>query len=163
MKSIVFTGKDKFDVEKQIWDWRSAHPKVIIEKIYPEEMLPVEYKKPALGSKILAADTVSKKIDYEEKAIGFKEYLKSKWAECEQKEAAAKDGVVEDMSPACREYNDLLVAVHEWNEPTDHERPHLFQYLDRQKASKDLISIAKKIYDEYHVFVARRGIALLVD
>jgi len=34
---ITLTGKDKRDLDKQEWDWRSDNPRAIIRKVYPPQ------------------------------------------------------------------------------------------------------------------------------
>jgi hypothetical protein len=68
MKSETFKGKDKYDLDKQIWDWRSAHPNFVVKKTHPIEKLPVDLSKPVsqFAKKIPAADCVSIRLDYED-------------------------------------------------------------------------------------------------
>ncbi len=66
MESIFFEGKDDADVERQIWDWQSANRIRIIKK-HPLEKLPISAKKVDPGyPKIVAANAVSIRIDYED-------------------------------------------------------------------------------------------------
>jgi hypothetical protein len=67
MKSKTFTGKDKQDLDKQVWAWRSQSSKVAVKKTYPDEILPVVASKPAgKFAPKSSVDLVSRKIDYED-------------------------------------------------------------------------------------------------
>lgn len=46
MKSKTFTGKDKPDLDRQIWNWRSANSHMSVKKIHPMEDLPLRLHKP---------------------------------------------------------------------------------------------------------------------
>ena len=65
MKSKTFEGKDKFGLDQQEWAWKSANPKAIIEKTYPDEDLPVSVTKPTGTQKSPAPNLVRRRIDYE--------------------------------------------------------------------------------------------------
>lgn len=66
MPSKIFEGKDKFDLDKQMWDWKSANPKIKELKRYPIERLPWNVSKGAHGAKLSSPNVVSIRIDYEE-------------------------------------------------------------------------------------------------
>jgi hypothetical protein len=62
----VLAGKDKYDLDKQQWEWQSANPKVIIRKVYRDEDLPLKVVNRRFGEKLPpAADRVSRRIDYD--------------------------------------------------------------------------------------------------
>jgi hypothetical protein len=65
MKTIIFKGKDEFDLNQQKWKWQSENPKSRVTKTYPIERLIPEFKKPT-GKKLLASDSVSRRVDYED-------------------------------------------------------------------------------------------------
>jgi len=35
MESKSFSGKNQYDVDQQIWNWRSAHPHIKVVKTHP--------------------------------------------------------------------------------------------------------------------------------
>jgi hypothetical protein len=41
MKTTTFRGKDEVDIERQLWDWRTANPKAVISTKHPIERLPL--------------------------------------------------------------------------------------------------------------------------
>jgi hypothetical protein len=53
MKSHTFKGKNEDDLEKQLWDWRTANPKAIVKQKHPIERLPLNLAKPSPGEKML--------------------------------------------------------------------------------------------------------------
>jgi hypothetical protein len=66
MPTKTFEGIDRPDLDKQIWDWKSANPKVKESKRYPVEMLPLNMTKITPGAKIISQNLVSIRIDYED-------------------------------------------------------------------------------------------------
>jgi hypothetical protein len=60
VKSRTFTGKDKNDLDWQLWKWVSDNPDIRLKKV-----LPLEKVKPWFG-KIEARDTVSIRVYYED-------------------------------------------------------------------------------------------------
>jgi hypothetical protein len=66
MPSKTFEGKDDAGLEKQIWDWKLANPKIKESKRYPIERLPLNMTKITQGAKINSPNLVSIRIDYEE-------------------------------------------------------------------------------------------------
>jgi hypothetical protein len=42
MGSKTFTGKDKHDLDQQIWNWRSANPTISVVKTHPIENLQIK-------------------------------------------------------------------------------------------------------------------------
>jgi hypothetical protein len=62
----VFTGKDKYDLDKQLWDWRSLHPRARIETTHPDVRLPLEMQGRRPGGILIATDALSRQIDYRE-------------------------------------------------------------------------------------------------
>jgi hypothetical protein len=58
-----FIGKDKFDLDRQQWDWQSANPRAVVTKVHPDEMLPVGMSPVRHGAKISTPDTISKQIE----------------------------------------------------------------------------------------------------
>ncbi len=68
MKSKTFEGKDKFDLDQQVVAWRSANPKAVIKKTYPDENLPVHATKPTsmFAKKDPAPNLIRRRIDYED-------------------------------------------------------------------------------------------------
>jgi hypothetical protein len=65
MKTKTLTGKDKYDLDKQQWDWQSGS-KIVIGKQWPDERLPLTMSAPRFGAKIEARDQFSRRIDYED-------------------------------------------------------------------------------------------------
>lgn len=63
---VMLKGKDKYDLDKQQWEWRSAHPRAVIVKQWPDEALPLALVPLARFEKILAPDSVSRRIEYTE-------------------------------------------------------------------------------------------------
>ena len=63
VETIKLTGKDKFDLDKQQWDWRNATD-VFIVKQHPDELLPMVMSARPRFSKIEAVDRFSRRIDY---------------------------------------------------------------------------------------------------
>jgi hypothetical protein len=64
MKSMTFRGKDETDIERQLWDWRSANPKAVVTTKHPIEHLIPEMKPVSRFAKLQAVDLVSMRIDY---------------------------------------------------------------------------------------------------
>jgi hypothetical protein len=65
MKSITFTGKDKYDLDQKVGKWLSDNTAITVKKKHPIEILSLVMSKPHFG-KIEAQDTVSIRIDYED-------------------------------------------------------------------------------------------------
>jgi hypothetical protein len=65
MKSETFKGKNKRDLYKKIWEWKSAHPNAIVKETHTIENLPVDLSKPT-GKFAPLADLVSIRIGYED-------------------------------------------------------------------------------------------------
>ena len=68
MKSETFKGKDQFDLNKQIWDWKTGHPKAVIKKTHSVEKSRVDATpvKRTGVKKIPAPNLVSVRVDYED-------------------------------------------------------------------------------------------------
>ena len=67
MKSITLRGKDKKDLETQLWKWKSSNPKAVITKQHPIEHLVLDMKKPVgKYAKLEVQDSVSMRIYYNE-------------------------------------------------------------------------------------------------
>jgi hypothetical protein len=66
MKSRTFKGKYAADINKQVWDWRSADPTIKVKQEHPIERLAVDVRPARMGTKIEAPDLVSMRADYEE-------------------------------------------------------------------------------------------------
>ncbi len=64
MKTITFRGKDEVDIERQLWDWRTADPKAVVLTKHPIERLPLEMRPTTMGAKMQALDLVLMRIDY---------------------------------------------------------------------------------------------------
>ena len=65
LETTVLKGKDKQDLDKQEWDLRATG--VTIDRIWPDESIPLRLTTPKGGEKIMAQDTVSRRIDYYKK------------------------------------------------------------------------------------------------
>jgi hypothetical protein len=68
MKSETFKGKNKRDLYRNIWEWKSAHPNVVVKETHTIENLSVDLSK-STGkfAKIdPLADLVSIRIGYED-------------------------------------------------------------------------------------------------
>jgi hypothetical protein len=65
MKSETFNGKNKRDLYKKIWEWKSAHPNAVVKETHIIENLPVDFSKPR-GKFASLADLVSIRIGYED-------------------------------------------------------------------------------------------------
>ena len=65
MKTHTFIGKDEFDLEQLLWNWRSTNPRVVVTTKHPVERLERRMQSPKKYEKLLAADTVSMPIDYD--------------------------------------------------------------------------------------------------
>lgn len=66
MLSKRLIGKDQYDLDQQIWVWRSNNPNLRITRIHPTEDLDVIASAPLPLRKIDAKDRVAVVIDYEE-------------------------------------------------------------------------------------------------
>jgi hypothetical protein len=66
MKTLTITGKDEFDVEQKLWNWRSANPRAVVTTKHAVERLELRMQYPKKYEKILAPDTVSMRIDYDD-------------------------------------------------------------------------------------------------
>jgi hypothetical protein len=67
MKSETFKGKNKRDLYKKIWEWKSAHPNAVVKETHTIENLPVDFSKPTgKFAKMASADFVSIRIGYED-------------------------------------------------------------------------------------------------
>jgi hypothetical protein len=64
MKSMTLKGKDETDLERQLWDWRSANPKAVVTTKHPVEYPTPEMKPVSKGGALQGADLVSMRIDY---------------------------------------------------------------------------------------------------
>jgi hypothetical protein len=62
----TFTGKDSYDLDKQLWDWRSDNPLAVITKVHSDEALLLEMASVRYGEKILSPDLVSRRIEYQD-------------------------------------------------------------------------------------------------
>jgi hypothetical protein len=67
MESKTFTGKDQYDVDQQMWNWRSSNPNIKVVKAHPAEDLELRMRAPAPNHRPIASpqDRVSVKVDYE--------------------------------------------------------------------------------------------------
>ena len=66
MKSKIFIRKDKPDLDRQIWNWRSANMNISVKKIHPIKNVPLRMHKPLVRfDKIELQDRVWVKVDYE--------------------------------------------------------------------------------------------------
>ena len=66
MKSKTFTGKDKPDLDRQIWNWRSANAHINVKNIHPIKDIPIRLHRPNVRfSASKSQNRVSIKIDYE--------------------------------------------------------------------------------------------------
>jgi hypothetical protein len=68
MKSETFKGKNKRDLYRKIWEWKSVHPNAVVKETQTIENLPVDLSKPTgKFAKIdPLADLVSIRIGYED-------------------------------------------------------------------------------------------------
>lgn len=64
-KEHTFKGKDQYDLDKQLWDWRSANPKVKVTRTGPVKSI-LEAHTMQRWEPIVPRDTVSMSIQYEE-------------------------------------------------------------------------------------------------
>jgi hypothetical protein len=64
MPTKTFEGKDPVDLNKQIWDWKSANPKIKELKRHAVETLPLTMNKMVKGATLTAPNHVSIRIDY---------------------------------------------------------------------------------------------------
>ena len=64
--AIRFNGKDQFDLDQQIWAWRSGNPRLRVTKVHPTEELPLSVSSPYPMRKILPKDRLSVLVEYEE-------------------------------------------------------------------------------------------------
>jgi hypothetical protein len=62
MKTKVFRGKDKADIDAQVWAWKVNNPKIIMVDTYPIERLPLQ-----ISPMQPASDQVSMRVDFEDK------------------------------------------------------------------------------------------------
>jgi hypothetical protein len=65
METKIFTGKDKTDLDQQIWNWRQANPKFILKETHPIETLPLEIAPSAPPTKVMPPDMVLIRVEYE--------------------------------------------------------------------------------------------------
>jgi hypothetical protein len=65
-KTRLFTGKDGYDLDRQLWDWRSANPAAINVKQAPDKPLPLDMTTPSRFAKIVPTDMVSRLVEYDE-------------------------------------------------------------------------------------------------
>jgi hypothetical protein len=72
MESKTFTGKDQYDVDRQIWDWRQANPTIKVVKTHSAEEIPLRMRasSPNHGPIPPAQDRVSVKVDFASSKIG---------------------------------------------------------------------------------------------
>jgi len=66
MKSKTFAGKDKPDLDRQIWNWRSVNAHIKVKKIHPIKDIPIRLHRPHIRfntSKL--QNRVSIRVDYE--------------------------------------------------------------------------------------------------
>ena len=61
MKTKIFRGKDKADIDAQVWAWKVNNPKIIMVDTYPIERLPLQ-----MSPTQPAPDQVSMRVDFEE-------------------------------------------------------------------------------------------------
>ena len=66
MQTKTFKGKDKADIDQQLWEWRLDNPKIKVLEVYPFERLPLEINPIRRFSEITAADQFSMRVDFEE-------------------------------------------------------------------------------------------------
>ena len=67
MKTETFKGKNKQDLDKKIWDWKLIHGRFVVKTTHPMENLPIDLKRiTGKGAKIIPADLISIRLDYEE-------------------------------------------------------------------------------------------------
>jgi hypothetical protein len=66
MKTLTITGKDEFDVEQKLCNWRSVNPRAVVTTKHAVERLELRMQYPKKYEKILAPDTVSIRIDYDD-------------------------------------------------------------------------------------------------
>jgi hypothetical protein len=67
MKTEIFKGKNKQDLDKQIWDWKLTHGSFVVKKTYPVENLPINLNRPkGKGAKMAPTDLVLIRLDYED-------------------------------------------------------------------------------------------------
>jgi hypothetical protein len=64
MKTTTFRGKDEVDIERQLWDWRTANRQAVIFTKHPIERLPLEMRPTTIGAKMQAPDLVLMRIDH---------------------------------------------------------------------------------------------------
>jgi hypothetical protein len=69
MKSVMFKGKDKFDLDRQEWDWKQVNPMFAVKKIHTDENLPIDLTKPTapFAKKNPAPDWLTRLIEYEDR------------------------------------------------------------------------------------------------
>jgi hypothetical protein len=64
-----FTGNGEFDLEQQLWAWRSANPQAVAVARQPIEHLELVMKAPVPGATLVAPDTVRLRIEYRLKEL----------------------------------------------------------------------------------------------
>jgi len=66
MKTKTFIGKNKPDLDRQIWNWRSANSHISVKKIHPIKDVPLRLHRPHVRlSTSKSQDRVSIQVDYE--------------------------------------------------------------------------------------------------
>jgi hypothetical protein len=65
VKTTTLTGADNADLNKKQWDWQTSR-KIRITKVWPDEHLERPVRPPKPGTKILAKDQFSRRIEYYE-------------------------------------------------------------------------------------------------
>ena len=67
MDKKTFSGKDQYDLDQQIWNWRSANPHIKVVKTHPVENIELRMTSPTPNFGLIKPpqDTVSVTIDYE--------------------------------------------------------------------------------------------------
>jgi hypothetical protein len=65
-KTRLFKGKDKYDLDQQLWEWRSTHPQAFNVKEGPDNWLPISFRPILRFAKIVYPDLVSRLIEYDE-------------------------------------------------------------------------------------------------
>jgi hypothetical protein len=63
MQTKTFRGKDKADIDEQVWEWKVDNPKIIVVETYPIERLPLR-----MNPMQREPDQVSMRVDFEESA-----------------------------------------------------------------------------------------------
>ena len=65
MLTKTFEGKDDADLDKQIWDWKSANPKIKELKRHMVETLPLSMTTTVIGAPLKSHNRMLIRIDYE--------------------------------------------------------------------------------------------------